>query len=93
MSDDIDVSDNTGQHRYEASRGADQLGFAAYELDDRTITFTHTEVAPAAEGQGIGSILVRAALDDARARGLTVRARCPFVKAFVARHREYQDLL
>ncbi len=55
--------------------------------------FTHTEVEPAAEGTGVGSTLVRAALDEVRASGRRVVALCPFVKAYVARHAEYQDLL
>jgi len=56
--------------------------------------FTHTEIDDASEGRGLGSTLVRAALDDARRRGLSVRPDCPFVRAYVARHPDdYLDLV
>ena len=57
------------------------------------ITLVHTDVDPKWEGQGVGSELVRGALDDLRARGLKVRPLCPFVAAFIRRHPEYEDLV
>ena len=50
-------------------------GFVEYQLAKDLIVFTHTEVDPACEGQGVGSALARAALDEApeelaRARAL-----------------------
>ncbi|MGN6819219.1 MAG: GNAT family N-acetyltransferase [Sphingomonas sp.] len=66
---------------------------AAYQLDDDTITFTHTFVPKKLEGRGVASKLIRAALDSARDRGLKVIPICPFVKAFIERHPEYQPLV
>lgn len=57
------------------------------------ITLTHTEVPVALWGQGIGSRLVRGALQAARAQGLRVVPKCPFVSAFIAKHPEFGDLL
>ena len=37
--------------------------------------------------------LARYALDDARSRGLRVRPRCPFIKSWIRRHPDYQDLV
>jgi predicted GNAT family acetyltransferase len=37
--------------------------------------------------------LIAFALDDARERGLDVLPFCPFVNAYVQRHREYVDLV
>ena len=51
------------------------------------------ETPPQAQGQGVGSRLVKAALDDARAKGLKVAPRCPFASAYMGRHPEYNDLL
>ncbi len=52
--------------------------------------FTHTEVEEAAEGHGVGSRLAHDALEHARATGQQVVALCPFVRAYLARHPEYQ---
>jgi len=50
-------------------------------------------VPAALNGRGIGSALVRGILDRARAQGLKVVPICPFVKAYLAKHEEYADLL
>ncbi|WP_422117221.1 GNAT family N-acetyltransferase [Brachybacterium sp. UNK5269] len=52
-----------------------------------------TVVAPDRSGRGIGSALVRFALDDARERGLRIRATCWFVRGWIERHPDYADLL
>ena len=46
-----------------------------------------------AREHGIGSALVRGALEAARARGLKVKPRCSFVRAVIAKHPEFHDLL
>jgi uncharacterized protein len=65
----------------------------AYQLAPGVITFRHTEVPPELSGHGIGSKLVRGALEAARAQGLKVVAKCPFVAAYMAKHAEFNDLL
>jgi predicted GNAT family acetyltransferase len=45
-------------------------------------------VPPADQGKGVGSWLVRAALDDVRRRGLKIVPACSFVVDFVRRHPE-----
>ena len=57
------------------------------------ILFTHSGVPSALEGQGIGSKLARAGLEYARENSLTVRTTCWFVRDFLKRHPEYNDLL
>ena len=69
-------------------------GFAQYRMGDPgLIVFTHTEIDDAYEGRGLGSILIRAALDAARSRSLAVRPECPFVRGYIGRHPEYLDLV
>ena len=85
----VDVPDG---HRYEIRRDGRVLGHAAYQKTDELIVFTHTEVDPALEGQGIGGQLVRGALDDVRTLGIRVLPICPFVQSWMARHREYAEL-
>jgi predicted GNAT family acetyltransferase len=50
-------------------------------------------VPPELGGKGIGSKLIRGALDQVRDDGLKVIPQCPFVKAFIEKHPDYQDLL
>jgi predicted GNAT family acetyltransferase len=93
--DDPAVFDNTDEHRYEIESGGGVAGFALYALTDagRGITFTHTEVERALEGKGLGSRLIKAALDDTRRRQLRANPVCPFITAYIRRHPEYLDLV
>lgn len=67
--------------------------FAAFVRFPGGINYNHTVVPPALEGRGIGSALVRHALDYARAEHLRVQPDCSFVRAYIERHPAYQDLL
>jgi predicted GNAT family acetyltransferase len=84
--------DNPAESRFELIEHG-HTAFAAYALQGDTITFTHTIVPPALEGQGVASRLIGYALGDARARRLKVRPECSFVAAYIERHPETQDLL
>ena len=87
------VRDNPEADRYEIRDGERVLGLAAYQRRGDTVVFTHTEVDPDAEGSGVGSTLVRGALDDVRAHGLRVVPRCSFVRGYIERHPDYADLV
>jgi predicted GNAT family acetyltransferase len=90
----VDVTDAPGERRYEARIDGELAGIAEYRPSEHLVTFVHTEVMSAFEGKGVGSALVRGALDDVRAQGKKVRAVCPFVKRFVEKHSdEYGDLV
>ena len=88
-----EVKDVPENRRYVITSDGEEAGVAEYIPTDTMITFTHTEVAPAFEGKGIGGTLVREALDDVRTRGLSVLPMCPFVKVWIERHPEYADLV
>jgi uncharacterized protein len=87
-----DVRNNTAESRFELDADG-HTAFAYYRMAPGVITFTHTEVPPALSGQGVGSRLVRGALELARAQGLKVVAKCPFVSAYMGKHSEFNDLL
>jgi predicted GNAT family acetyltransferase len=90
---EVTVQDNEERNRYEASTESGVVaGFAKYRDEDGVRVFIHTEVDDAFEGQGIGSSLARGALDDVRARGMTLRAKCPFIRKYIENHDEYADL-
>jgi predicted GNAT family acetyltransferase len=90
---EVTVQDSAERLRYEASTESGVVaGFAEYEDVLGVRVFTHTEVDDAFEGQGIGSALARAALDDVRERGMRIRPLCPFIRSYVEKHPEYADL-
>jgi predicted GNAT family acetyltransferase len=81
------------KQRFEADLGDGSFGIVQYKLLPGKIVFIHTEVPPAHEGQGVGSALIRFALNFARERGLEVVPICPFFAAYIKKHPEEQDLL
>jgi uncharacterized protein len=87
------VADDPMASRYEARIDGKLVGVSEYELTDDTIVFLHTVVAEEYEGRGVGGAIARHALDDARARGLHVRALCPFIRGWMERHPQYSDLI
>lgn len=90
----VQTRNNESENRYEVYVDGELAGFAAYELDDRRIVFTHTEVDDRFEGHGVGSTLARGALDDVRSAGTRrVVPRCPFIKAWIDQHPDYADLV
>jgi len=86
------VHDVPALSRYELDAGGVTV-FANYELAHGVMTLLHTETPPQARGRGLASRLVRGTLEDIRARGLKVVPRCAFVRAYMARHPEFRDLL
>ena len=90
MSDE--VQDNPAQARFELIADGGTAA-AYYDLRPGVITFTHTEVPRALEGRGIGSQLAHGVLEAVRARGLKVVAECPFIRGYIERHPEFQNLL
>lgn len=86
------VQNNPAKKRYELTVEG-HTAATYYSLADGVITFIHTEVPKELEGRGIGSRLIKGALDQVRATGLKVVAQCPFVHAYIGKHPEYADLL
>ncbi|MFE7795866.1 GNAT family N-acetyltransferase [Streptomyces sp. NPDC057460] len=77
--------------------GTETAGFAEYFLSEgepeTEIAFIHTEIDPRFAGRGLGGLLARGALDDARTRGLHVLPYCPFIRGWIRKHPEYTDLV
>jgi uncharacterized protein len=86
------IRDNTALSRFELDAGG-VTAFMTYRLGNGVITLQHTETPLEARGRGFASRLVAGVLDIARARGLKVIPRCPFVSAFIAKHPEFGDLV
>ena len=90
--------------RYDARDGDEVVAVLAHEDEDppdgdgrglgvRVRDLRSTVVAPERSGAGIGSAIVRFALDDIRGLGMSVRPTCWFVRGWIERHDEYADLL
>lgn len=89
----IEVADVPARYRFEARVDGEVAGIAQYLRRPGRVIFTHTEVLPAFEGRGVGSVLAKGALDAVRAAGARVEPRCPFIAAYIRRHKEYADLV
>jgi uncharacterized protein len=89
----VTVTDRPEQLRYEIEVDGEVAGFLLYRREPGVLELVHTDVDPKWEGKGVGAALVKGALDDVRARGLKVRPFCPFVRAYLRRHPEYEDLV
>ena len=90
---ELTVRDNPEAGRYELLDGDRVFAVAAYERRGDTVVFIHTEVDQDSGRSGLGSTLVRGALDDVRAKGGKVVPKCSFVRGWIGKHEEYADLV
>ena len=81
----IVLRDNRDANRFEAIVDG-QTAFVQYERRPPAIVLVHTEVPEALRGSGLGSEVVRFALQSARAEGLSIVAKCPFVREYLKKH-------
>lgn len=91
--DDIAVVDNADASRYEIRVDGVVAGYADYRDRGGAFAVNHTVTDPAFQGRGLASRLVRAMLDDLRARGVGILPYCPFVRDYLARHPDDLDLV
>jgi predicted GNAT family acetyltransferase len=94
---DVRVVDNPSDRRFEVQVDGAVAGFATYEWqgagDAGVLVLPHTEIDPAFEGRGLGSVLARGALQAARDAGASVVPLCPFIRRYIERHPEQLDLV
>ncbi len=80
--------------RFEARDDAGELaGFVTYQVTGNVIVYTHTEVKAAFQGQGVGSTLARAVMEDAKAKGRTVIPMCPYLSKWLEKNPEFEQLV
>lgn len=89
----VDVTDNAERERYDVHQDGMLAGFAQYRKSGTLIAFIHTEVDPQFEGKGLGTAVIKAALDDTRTQRLIVLPFCPFVRGYIEKHAGYLDLV
>jgi predicted GNAT family acetyltransferase len=84
---DLNITNNTVSSRFELQlNGA--MSVLDYRIEGTTIHLLYVQVPEAQQGRGIASTLSQAALEFARASGLKVVPKCPFIAEFVRRHPE-----
>lgn len=91
----------TISHQEEGSKGTYTAHIEGMPEADMTysrasenlIIIDHTGVPDALRGMGVGVKLVERAVMDARASGTKIIPLCPFAKAQIERHKEWQDVL
>ena len=91
MADVPAVTHNLAATQFEIHTDAG-VAILTYRTSGATMDLMHTEVPKSIEGGGYGSALARAALESARVNRMTVIPTCAFVRAYMRRHHEYDDL-
>lgn len=89
----MDVVNNKRQYRFEIALPGGEYATLEYRWLKAKMALMHTIVPKAAQGQGIGSLLVKYVLDYARAQNLEVLPYCPFVARYIKEHPEYATLV
>jgi predicted GNAT family acetyltransferase len=86
------LTDNTEAKKFEM-KVEGYTAYIEYMLMGNKIFFTHTEVPVPLEGKGIGSKLVKLALENIDSRGLKLVPLCPFTAQYIKRHPEWERVL
>ncbi|WP_108666239.1 GNAT family N-acetyltransferase [Euzebya rosea] len=87
------VTHDEEHHRYTVLVDGEVAGLAVYHDRGGRRLFVHTEIADEHEGRGLGSVLVRGALEATDRDGLKAVPICPFVAGWLERHPEMQGVV
>ncbi|WP_108816424.1 GNAT family N-acetyltransferase [Loktanella sp. Alg231-35] len=92
------MSNPAVQHFKDGSKGRYFLAHPSGEsaltysiMSSKQVIADHTEVAEGHEGEGIGLILLREFIADARREGFKIVPLCPYVNAQCRKHPEWAD--
>lgn len=86
--------DNPVRDRFELWSGDELIGVEGYEVTDHgDVILLHTVVMEKFGKQGFGRALVSGVLDDARSRSRQVIPVCTYVRGFISRFPQYQDVV
>jgi predicted GNAT family acetyltransferase len=86
------LTDNAARHRFEITVDG-HTAFVTYRWEDEHLVLQHTQVPSSLAGHGVGSMLARSVLEEARRLGVRIVPECEFIAAFIQRHPEFADLV
>ncbi len=89
----VEREDGPSKGRYRLVVDGVEAEMTYSRAGDGLIIIDHTEVPAALRGRKVGERLVRQAIEDARRDGVAIIPLCPFAKAQIDRHPEWQDVL
>ncbi|HEX9929294.1 MAG TPA: GNAT family N-acetyltransferase [Pyrinomonadaceae bacterium] len=90
--ENLKVIDNKEKERFEIDLDG-KTALIDYSEQNGVVAMTHTEVPQEFEGKGVGSKLVKGALDLVKNENKRIRPLCTFVAAYIKRHPEYESLV
>ncbi|WP_116655019.1 GNAT family N-acetyltransferase [Pelagibacterium sediminicola] len=89
----VEREDGPSKGRYVVRVDGHEAEMTYTRVGTRQIIIDHTSVPDALRGMRIGQALVERGVEDARAEGIKIIPLCPFAKAQIARHKEWQDVV
>jgi predicted GNAT family acetyltransferase len=90
---DIRTEDGTKGGRYVTGEPGAEAEMTFSRASPKLIIIDHTGVPDVYRGQGVGAKLAEFAVDAARAGGWKIIPLCPFFKAQVEKHADWQDVI
>lgn len=87
------IEHNEAKSRYDVFLDGELAGYAEYAERGGVRDFNHTLTLPQFRGHGVAAQVVEHALTETRSAGLKVRASCWYVDEYIAKHREFADLV
>ena len=87
------IEHNEAKSRYDIFLDGELAGYAEYAEHAGVRDFNHTLTESRFRGHGVAAQVVGHALADTRAAGFKVRASCWYVDEYIAKHREFADLV
>lgn len=93
VNEEVEREDGTSKGRYRIVVEGVEAEMTYSRAGKQLIIIDHTDVPAALRGRKVGERLVRQAVEDARREGVSIIPLCPFAKAQIERHPEWQDVL
>ncbi|MBN9451740.1 MAG: N-acetyltransferase [Bosea sp.] len=88
----MDVVEKPEQNRFELTLDGG-TALVAYRREGERLVLVHTEVPAQFAGQGVGSKLAKGVFELLRASRRKAVVRCEFLRGWLAKHPEYNDVV